>query len=326
MRASSIRRTQTRTRVVYTDVLTSLSGIFSCISRIGWRRICGLHERQSWRDAPPGLRQQQAGEGGQGSLTTLGEFGLIHGCRSASSRRACRDARLLLLVRWLAATNKPTNLQECSAALLSFLYRHSILAWCQYILVPCPYSPPPPPLRFLVPWSIRPSPLLLSPLSPYSWHSILCTVPLYSLLLSPCPLHPSSPRHSKTKLQSTTAPPHLCPSISCSFSPFTFSEHSDSSPCSRSSPSPAPQPVPPLPLYFFSSSPASSCSTTDATTIKTCCPSPEPPAITCLCLCRSKCVCSCCVSLYAHVCPDVCVCVLMCVCVCVRCVCTCVCV
>ena len=64
--------------------------------------------------------------------------------------------------------------------------RYSIgLAWCQYILVPCPYSPPPPPpsLRFLVARSIRPSPLLLSPPSPYSCHPhphtpvtpILCT-------------------------------------------------------------------------------------------------------------------------------------------------------
>ena len=31
----------------------------------------------------------------------------------------------LLFLRWLAATNKRTNMQECSAA---FLYRHSILA------------------------------------------------------------------------------------------------------------------------------------------------------------------------------------------------------
>jgi hypothetical protein len=30
------------------------------------------------------------------------------------------------------------NMQACTAAFLSFLYRHSILAWCQYILVPCP--------------------------------------------------------------------------------------------------------------------------------------------------------------------------------------------
>ena len=35
-----------------------------------------------------------------------------------------QECRLLFL-RWLAATNKPTNMQECSAA---FLYRHSILA------------------------------------------------------------------------------------------------------------------------------------------------------------------------------------------------------
>ena len=86
--------------------------------------------------------------------------------------QAGKSARLLLLVRWLSATNKPTNMQECTAALLSFLYQHSIgLAWCQYILVPCPYSPPPPPcLRFLVARSIRPSPLLLSPPFPYSCH------------------------------------------------------------------------------------------------------------------------------------------------------------
>ena len=96
MCASSIRRTQTRTCVVYTDVLSSVSVICPCISRIGWRRICGLHEKQSWRDAPPGSRQQQAGEGGRESLTALGEFGLIHGFKSASSRRACPglDARV----------------------------------------------------------------------------------------------------------------------------------------------------------------------------------------------------------------------------------------
>ena len=43
------------------------------------------------------------------------------------------------------------NMRECTAAFLSFLYRHSILAWCQEILVPRPYQPPPPPpsLRFL---------------------------------------------------------------------------------------------------------------------------------------------------------------------------------
>ena len=35
-----------------------------------------------------------------------------------------QECRLLFL-RWLAATNKRTNMQECSAA---FLYRHSILA------------------------------------------------------------------------------------------------------------------------------------------------------------------------------------------------------
>ena len=205
-------------------------------------------------------------------------------------------------------------------------------------------------------WVRYPLPTVLRSLIRHSEECLFATFPCYSvtswvpkillayrlekrailkqIIIQNVPPSPASRTlHSKAKLQSITGGPpplrHSAPPTSCSFSPFASlasSEHSDSSPCSRSSPSPAPQPVPPLPLYFFSSSPASSCSTTDATTIKTCCPSPEPPAITCLCLCRSKCVCSCCVSLYAHVCPDVCVCVLMCVCVCVRCVCTCVCV
>ena len=39
----------------------------------------------------------------------------------------------VLPVRLLAATNKPTNMPKCTAV---FLYRHSILPWCQYILVP----------------------------------------------------------------------------------------------------------------------------------------------------------------------------------------------
>jgi hypothetical protein len=60
--------------------------------------------------------------------------------------------------------------------------------------------------------------------------------------------------HSKNKLQSTIAPPPL-PLHLCSFSLFaslSSSQHSDASPCSRSTPLPAPPPVPPLSLCLFS--------------------------------------------------------------------------
>ena len=53
------------------------------------------------------------------------------GALEADHRQAGKSARLLLLVRWLAATNKPTNMQECTAA---FLYRR--LAG-EYMAVQC---------------------------------------------------------------------------------------------------------------------------------------------------------------------------------------------
>jgi hypothetical protein len=106
-------------------------------------------------------------------------------------------ARLLLLVRWLAATNKPTNMHECTAALLSFLYRHSILAWCPYVLVPCPCN-----LRLLLsafswpgtsdpaPYSCHPYPRVPvtlfpvpSPYTPYSCHPVPYTRRLKRVIL-----------------------------------------------------------------------------------------------------------------------------------------------
>jgi hypothetical protein len=102
--------------------------------------------------------------------------------------------------------------------------------------------------------------------------------------IDPTPLALQSIPQPCTLKPNFKAPPPLrhCPSTSCSFSPFASlasSEHSGSSPYSRSSPPPAPPPVPPLDLCLFGSSPATSCSTTWATTTKTCCPPPEPPAI-----------------------------------------------
>ena len=78
---------------------------------------------------------------------------LCGGCPPRTSPRTCKSAR-----------------QRCSAS--STNIQLVLLGVNISLSHPCPYSPPPPPpcLRFLVARSIRSSPLLLSPPSPYSCH------------------------------------------------------------------------------------------------------------------------------------------------------------
>ena len=150
--------------------------------------------------------------------------------------------------------------------------------------------------------SVHLNSLLLSPyfLPPSSYtvqYLIQCSTP-YTVDTKPEALDPThfalqSIPHPCTLKTSFKAPPPLrhC----TSFSPFASlapSEHSHSSPCSRSTPPPAQPPVPPLALCLFCSSPATSSSATEATTTNTRRSPALPPAITCLCLCLSQSVCS----------------------------------
>jgi hypothetical protein len=154
--------------------------------------------------------------------------------------------------------------------------------------------------------------------------------------LDPTPLPLQSIPHPCTLKQNFKAPPPLrhCSSTSCSFSPvasLATSLHSDSSPCSRSTPPPAPPPVTTsssLSLFRFSRHfPLHNRRLHHQDLL--CCPSPEPPrscvcvlvaATVCahavchrmlayvpICVCVDT-VCSCCVSPYARVRPDMCVC------------------
>jgi len=63
--------------------------------RSGCRRICGLHDKRSWKNTPPG--EKEVAEEGRGSLRgmtpTPEGLDLTRRCRNASSERACRDRR-----------------------------------------------------------------------------------------------------------------------------------------------------------------------------------------------------------------------------------------
>ena len=66
-----------------------------CMCRSGCRRICGLHDKRSWKNTP--LGEKEVAEEGRGSLRgmtpTPEGLDLTRRCRNASSERACRDRR-----------------------------------------------------------------------------------------------------------------------------------------------------------------------------------------------------------------------------------------